>query len=422
MLDLIIAKVTESYLNSKDFNGYPVYQLKQDFNFDNATAKQVLADLISSQLADVVFGNHHPNPHIKAFPAAPTAEQLDLLESLDFSEHFCLYPRHPSLESHHLISTYDNMTYTKELALGAAQLDFRSFDLSVLEYYRNDPRYHYETDFISGKISIRDTYFGSGAVPEHDKVLLQTFGFAHDKDLNRAAAVFLRYLSGLSPEHQAVWKAKELPQEHQLHPDYLRYSQGHWGTRTSIFRAFLQELDIINSMSELMGRTKLFRNSFINESPKSFGFLLRPTLAEFNKFALLLDQLMSENIDKKFFKQDISLKEEKERTDGKIEVRQKGTIALLEEWLTKSFETEDNEAITKAIQAFRSVRKIRQSPAHSIKDDEFDQKHIHNQRAVIINAYNAVKTIRLIFSLHPSVRDNPPHISNQIKNGQIWTI
>jgi glutaredoxin 3 len=36
---------------------------------------------------------------------------------------------------------YADRPYTRELALGEAQLDLRSFDLQVLEAYRNDPRY-----------------------------------------------------------------------------------------------------------------------------------------------------------------------------------------------------------------------------------------------------------------------------------------
>jgi len=38
------------------------------------------------------------------------------------------------------------------LALGEAQLSYRSFDLSVLEFYRNDPRHRYENDDINGRI------------------------------------------------------------------------------------------------------------------------------------------------------------------------------------------------------------------------------------------------------------------------------
>lgn len=421
MLDLITEKVTSFYLESKDFNGYPVYALKEDFELDNDQAKQALFDLISSERIEVVFGNIHPNAHIKAFSGTPAAQQLEYLDQLAFSEHFCLYPLLHTLEKHSKIPTYTNSPYTKQLALGAGQLDYRVFDLSVLEHYRNDPRYHYDTDFINGNISISDEYFESSSVPEHDQILLQSFGFAHDEKMNRAVAVFLRYLNDLSPEHQLIWQAKELSHEHQLHPDYLRNSMGHWGTKISIFEAFLQEIEIINKMSSLMGKPPLFQKSFINKKPKDFGFLLRPTLAEFNKFVLLLDQLMSDNLNKKFFTPELALEEDKERADGKIEVRQKGTIALLDEWAHTCFVAHDEEPIKEMMAAFRKVRKLRQAPAHSIKEDEFDQKYFHEQRTLVMEAYNSVRMIRLILSNHPMVKLDPPKISDSLYQGRIWT-
>ena len=78
------------------------------------------------------------------------------------------------------------------LAQGAAQLEFRAFDLSVLEFYRNDPRYHYTTDDIHGSISVRQEHSG---LRDSDQVFLQTFGYCYDEDVNRAVAVFLRYLA-----------------------------------------------------------------------------------------------------------------------------------------------------------------------------------------------------------------------------------
>lgn len=422
MLDLITEKTTSFYLASGDFNGYPVHALKKDFKLNNNKAKQALFDLISNNSVEVVFGNTHPNPHIKAFSGSTVAQQLEFLEKLEFSEHFCLYPTSQTLENHPTLPDYSTTHYTKLLALGAGQLDFRVFDLSVLEHYRNDPRYHYETDFINGNISIRDEYFESSSMPEHDQILLQSFGFAHDQNLNRAVAVFLRYLSDLSPEHQAIWKAKELTHDHQLHPGYLANSMGHWGTKISIFSAFTQEIDLINKMATLIGKPPLFRNSFIKDTPKDFGFLLRPTLAEFNKFVLLLDQLMSDNLNKKFFSPELELEEDKERSDGKIEVRQKGTIALLDEWAHTCFVAKDEKPITEMMNAFRKVRKLRQSPAHSIKEDEFDQKYFHEQRILMIEAYSAIRMIRLILTNHPSVKLDPPKISDFLYKGKIWDI
>lgn len=422
MNQAIIEEVTKHYLESGDFNGYPVSALKEHFNIGDEAAKDVLRALIVARKIDVVFGNIHPNPHIKAFSDTTAEQQIEFLETLDFSDHFCLYPSRETLANYVQRNDYADKPYTEQLALGDGQLDFRVFDLSVLEYYRNDPRYYYQTDFINGQISVSDEYYESELMANHDQVLLQTFGFAYDKDRNRAVAVFLRYLSDLSPEHQRIWKSKELSGEYQLHPDYLRNSMGHSATRLSIFEAFNQELLIINEMAALMGKPPLFRNTYQYDYPRNFGFLLRPTLAEFNSFVLLLDQLMSDNLNAKFFTPELNLEEDHQRSNGKVEVRRKGTIALLDEWVNHYFRPQEPKPLERMLAAFRKVRKLRQKPAHSIREDEFDQKYFHEQRSLIMEAYGAVRTLRLVLANHPSVKANPPEINEFLFEGKIWTI
>ncbi len=422
MNQAIIDEVTRHYLESGDFNGYPVYTLKKQFDVDDETVKALLRELIVTRKIDVVFGNIHPNPHIKAFSDTSAEQQVEFLSQLEFNDHFCLYPSKETLGDLSQRPNFSNEPYTEQLALGDGQLDFRVFDLSVLEHYRNDPRYYYQTDFINGQISVIDEYFESESMPEHDQVLLQTFGFAHDKELNRAVAVFLRYLSDLSPEHQKIWKSKELQGDFQLHPDYLRNSMGHWGTRMSIFEAFNQEMITINEMAVLMDKPPLFRKTYEHDYPRNFGFLLRPTLAEFNAFVLLLDKLMSDNLNKNFFSPELELEEDHLRNDERVEVRQKGTIALLDEWVHRYFRPQEPEPLDRMIATFRKVRSLRQTPAHSIKEDEFYQKYFHEQRSLMIDAYGAIRTLRLVLANHPNVKANPPEINELIYEGKIWTV
>ena len=80
------------------------------------------------------------------------------------------------------------------------------------------------------------------------------------------ASLVLRYLHGLSPEHQRVWQAKMLSGRYKLHRDYYRSSiLGARGTRISIFEAFTLELSVINQMAQRIGRTALFRDTFATE-------------------------------------------------------------------------------------------------------------------------------------------------------------
>lgn len=420
MIEELYEVVEDKYFSSGDFNGMPIYGLKGIFDINGDEFRAALRQAIEDEILTARFDG---NPHIRAFSKIPINKILESFGNADYPGHICLYPHEKKLVNSKKLEKYSEAPYELELARGAGQLDFRTFDLSVLEYYRNDPRYSYETDFIHGSISITDEYFESESVPEHDQILLQTFGFAYDDDLNRYTAVFLRYLANLSPEHQKVWAAKEVNGNVKLHPDYYASSiLGSWGSRMSIFQAFVEELKVINEMSNLIGKPDLFKNCYSDERPKEFGFLLRPTEAEFNSFMLLLDKMMSDNINKKFFENDVAVEIEEERDDGKIVVRPKGTIQILESWINKYFRPADSAPIEKMIATFKKVRKLRQKPAHKVNADSFDQEIFKKQRTIVVDVYDSVRTLRMMLANHPKVKAKPPQINEQLFKGEIWDI
>jgi hypothetical protein len=177
-------------------------------------------ELVQNGFVTIVFGDRHPNPHIVAFRPEPIVEQLDKLEKGGFGG-VCLYPTRSHLETAIDTTEYEGKPYALSLALGEPQLDYRAFGLMVLETYRNDPRYIYTTDDVSGLISVAGAYNTAGDMADSDQVLLQSFGFAYDNEMRRAVAVFLRYLADLSGEHQRIWQARELEGDFQLHPGLL---------------------------------------------------------------------------------------------------------------------------------------------------------------------------------------------------------
>lgn len=418
----IVQEALDQYFNSGDFNGLPVAAIARRHSLSVSDLEPDIRALIDDEKIEVWFGNVHPNPHIKAFSWVTKEQQIEFLDSIGLSKQCCIYPSQSVLMTEPRVAEYSNRPYTHEIAKGAGQLDHRTFDLSVLEFYRNDPRYYYETDDINGSISIENEFFESEAVPKKDQVLLKTFGFAYDDEFNRFAASFIRYLADLSSEHQQIWRAKEAHGKHMLHPDYYRNNIiGDWGERVSIFEAFTEELSLINKMCSTIGRPDLFRQTFFDNRPKEFAFLLRPTLSEFNSFVLLLDKMLSDNINSAFFT-DISKEHEEERPDGKIVVRQKGTIAMLEEWVRLHFKPSDPEPIDFLFQTLRKIRKLRQKPAHAVNENVFDQKYFKEQRSLVMDAYNAVRLIRLVLANHPAVRRNPPEISEHVRDGMIWDI
>lgn len=420
MLHKLYSIIEVEYFESGDFNGMPIYRLVNKFDILSNDFREIVQQGLEQEILTATF---HGNTHIKAFSNFTKDKMLEWFDSEDYPSHICLYPHPNKLKNSKRIEKYRNTPYLFELAKGAGKLDYRTFELSVLEHYRNDPRYYYNTDFIHGSIFLKDEHFESDLTDNRDKTFLRTFGFAYDEQFNRYVAVFLKYLSELTPEHQRIWAAKEVNGSIKLHPDYYASSiEGSWGSKLSIFEAFFEEVEVINKMSLIIGKPKLFLDSYSDERPKEFGFLLRPTQSEFNNFMLLLDKMMSDNINKKFFQNDVDLETEEERKDGKVIIINKGTIQILESWINKYFKPTDRKPLDEMISTFKKVRKLRQPSAHKITTDSFNQTFFHQQRQIVIEAYSAIRTLRQVLANHPKVKLNPPEISQYLFEGKIWDI
>lgn len=408
----ILSQVIDRYLQSGGFNGLGVVNLKSSDDV------QVVRDLIAAKKLDLVRGDGHPNPHIKAFDPEPFETQLEKVEKDGLAG--CMYPTAEALSE---IGAGSNETapYTKELMQGAPQLVHRPFDLRALEWYRNDPRFDFDVDDIHGRILQR-----GGTQVADRKVILDgleffEFGFAYDDDMNRAVAAFVRYLHDLPQAQQIEMKKHELKGEYKLHPDFFRTQIiGDFPERPSIYDAFLEEKQHINNICELMGKPKLFRTEFEeNRRPRGFGILIRPTKKEFRDFALQLDQLLSDDLNRNFFKGDIELNRKLTDEDGNAVTQSKGTIILLEEWLGSKYKSVDPEPMKEMFLDFRAVRQTRQKPAHKVEDNEFDQKYIADQRDLISKAYGAVHTLRMVLENHPAARSY--EVPDHIRNARVWT-
>lgn len=417
--DDILRKITESYLDPRDFNGLSVRTIIRDFKVEETELKNILISLIRAKKISLNFGDIHPNPHIKAFWEEKEEIQIEKLQKSNL-EYVCAYPSGLHLKGVVDPSEYQDRPFTMRLALGEPKLSFLSFDLGVLEFYRNDPRYYYTNNDITGTIGVHEEYCDSEQMVQSDQVLLQTFGFSYNSDLNRAVAVFLTYLSDLSPQHQQIWNAKILKGDYKLHPDYYKIVRGDWDLGVSIFDAFVEELHHINEMCKLMNRPPLFKNELKDQQkPRDFCFLIMPTLKQYNDFIHLLDKIISENINRKFFLDDVSFEYDEVRDDGKIVVQKKGTIRILDEWLKMNSGVEDRKPIEDVIATFKKIRKLRQNPAHTINENIFDKEYFKKQREIIIKSYEGVRLLRLIFTSHPNVEGYK--IPDWLQSGIIWT-
>jgi hypothetical protein len=412
----LLDKITKQYLSSRDFNGLPISIIGGDFQ----STRESLRQLVQEGAVVLNFGDRHPNPYILAFEPEPSEEQVKKLDAMTPPEPqyeeggpltvqtnpliCCAYPSRDHLASVVDQTQYRRAPFTLLLALGEPQLSYRAFNLRVLELYRNDPRYSYETDDVHGRISEKK----EGSLEHPDDVLLQTFGFAYDERIeNRYVAVFLRYLSDLTPEHQQRWKLEEHTGRTLLHPGYAQQTAGEWPEKQSIFTAFCEELRIINEMTVRMCGKQVFRRTYHSfTKPERFGFLVRPTTREYEDFVQLLDKMMADNLNRLFF-------------CARGERKECGTIALLEEWLNARVRLSDPAPKDQMLKVFRDIRAERSPPAHHVRDDEWDDTYFSRQRETILKAYDAVRTLRLILANHPLART--VEVPDWLFKGEIWT-
>lgn len=398
----LLDAITTHYLKgNEEFNGFPLAST----GLERQELRTLLRALIAEDLVSIHLGPH-PNPYIKAFPAHPSDAEIAVLDEFSDVNGLVAYPERRHLEQVVDPKDFAGRPYTLRLALGDAQLEPVFFDLSVLERYRNDPRYYYRTNDISGRISVTDEHYESDTLNESDQVLLESFGYGYDDALHRAVCVFLRYLSRLTPEHQQIWVAGDLGDGYMLHPAYFDSAiRGKFPEGESVFTAFLEELNQLQRMSAAAGLPTLVRETLKDRRPPNFTFLIRPTLKELQDFHATLDKLTSENLNRRFFGElGIALETETKRRDGKIVVSQRGTIALLEDWLSQ-LRFADHAAIEAAISTFREVRSLRQRPAHAADDNVFDLSYYQQQRELVVDAYRAVRTLREALATHPALND-----------------
>lgn len=139
--------------------------------------------------------------------------------------------------------------------------------------------------------------------------------------------------------------------------------------------------------------------------------MLLPTRRQLQTFAHTLDKLLSENVNKAFFKGDIELEDRIEARDGSVERRPLGSITLLERWLRKSYGTADRqEGSAEVVGPWRAVREARQAPAHALTEDAYDLSFPGAQDDMLGDVVQSLRKLRLVLWSHPKARDayKPP--------------
>lgn len=411
---IIISAVVERYLGSGDYNGLPLSWLP-DLGVELLKARTVSKQLVREGRLRV---SAEGNPHILGFEPQDEQTQLNAISNAN-PDQTCLYPTRDILLRHLNSDEYADRPFTRMLAEGTPQLKHLFFDLRILEFYRSDPRFTFWVNDVSGSIGIKDEFYESDATLARDKTFIRAFGFAFDHSFRRTVGACVRYLSDLSPEHQLKWQSETVKGKYKLHPGYwTTHICGQFDDHVPVFDAILKEMEIINEMCWAIGRPHLFKRTFNTKNkPRQLCFLIRPTLREYNEFIHTLDKITSENIDRRFFLNDIKFVKTKTKR-GKTTTTTLGSLGALDEWLKTVFKTDDRKSISEMIKCFKSIRSMRTDPAHKLDDNIFDQEFIKKQQKVAQETYLSFRTLRLILACHPSTSSVP--VPTELKNGKIW--
>jgi len=406
--DTVLDAITQFFCESAEsdsFNGMTGAALRSLVE-DEETLKQDIIRLVIEGKITCVFQSTSVNPHIKRLPDLTTEEQVEKLNQEKFGA-FCAYPTSHIVKESCDLSIWNNRPFSKQLMLVEPQLSFRAFDMGVLERYANDPRYIFRFEDYMGYMSISDDPFFDESFPERDKVSLRTFGLGFDDSHTPHTIVFLRYLAELSPEHQQYWNSYLVGASVKMSKPYFQASiQGEFWKNRSVRHAIMEELKVINEQTNAIWGRSLFRELPVDEVPVGLTYFLRPTTENFHRFILALDKMLSENIDSKFFNQQIPLERETTRSDGRVELHRKGSIALLEEWLLKEISWNDtNEFKQVIIEPLRNVRKLRQAPAHKFTKDNFSIEYFDRRKKILWSVFNSLSNIRSTLGTHPEAKE-----------------
>jgi hypothetical protein len=406
----ILERVLNAYrrqIEDETFNGIKLQEIND--GIDDDSLQGAIVELIREGRLEVISSATQLNPHIKRLPSISSDRQL---KSLDVTEkyHTCLYPTTQTIEDNFDLSFLSGKPFTLALARGSEQLKAEFFELGVLDRYRLDPRYLFHFSEYAGQISILSESEKTGPTPERDQISIQTFGLGIDNADDAVVCAFLRYLSGLTPEHQRHWQSHLSAKPALMHENYYKPSfLGEVWENKSAIAAIRFSVNSINKICNAIWNRPLFLNEVPPDVHYNLSPFMRPTKSDYLSFVLELDKLVSENLNPSFFDDKAQAFRLVNHSDGTIERVNKGTLARLDEWLIgPALTTADAEELRKQIiKPLRRVRQERQPAAHTIIKNEFDKRFTLLKRELLLDVAFALGNIFFILSKHsgsPTIR------------------
>lgn len=389
----LLEHILSYYLTSGDFNGIPKYHL------DNYSQDDMEA-LIKEGLIETLSTREVVNPHIKGYDLKLTIEQhLVNAKATDWT--VCFYPTREALVNE---TTDASKPYTARLQKGCPQFEIVYFDIEVLERYINNPKYKIVDLGYKGSIYLQDSYCSEDE--EEYGEYIKEYGMAYKRGdkLIRAVAVFVRDLANVPKKTQMLWRSFE----HTIQTDYYvargfitNAIEGAFVTECWIFDAMLEGMGIINLQCEAVGIPPLFNHVWMGdfgERPDGYGSILLPTLKNYYDFISVLEKLFVHNISIKAFQKDAGVIRSVERKD--VDGKEKGSIAMFKEWLMKNVRASFDVAEV-IIEPLKKIRKLRQTPAHEMINNEYDVEVYEKQKELVVETYEMLRAILSLFKGHP---------------------
>jgi len=424
VVNTIVRLVYDFFIESSNFNGMPLRDISEKLEISYKKSIDFIKEGVKN--GDISIQSS-TNPHIIGFQHFETSKQVWALdqakdttvkyqklggitlamEETDFP--ICLYPSQSYLKANRNLIQFGDAYYTKQLALAEPQLSLMYFDIEVLERYANDPRYDFRFNNYSGSIYCHYDEAEKPLVREEDELFLKSFGLGYGENGERLTVVPLCYLKDLSEDQQMYWKSKKYSKKGKVVQAYYEnIILGSWTNSYSVFTAFIGEQNCLNKVSEHIFGKPLFRKVYDPDNrPKEFTPFFSPTLKNYLDFVSLLDKMISDNINKDFFKGKVDFDEIIEGIGGITDRKAKGTLRLFEDWLKAELTASDPKGIKMLFDEFRDVRKQRQTPAHKITENNYDPKYYEMQLDLINRCYHATKALRHCFVGHPKAQNFP---------------
>jgi len=428
-------QILRFFLQSGDFNGISSNKLCERFsipfveeleNLENAESEvliryvsgrkydieslsfkklfDTLKDLVANEIVTIVFDD---NPHIKRYPDQPKEKQFHNLDKNFLN--LCFYPSSKYLEELNP-KGFEELPFKRKMLLGCPQVYPVYFELKILSEYENDPRFRFDFSDYSGHASIKEEYDSSTITLDRDRTFIECFGIGYkENDYRRVAILWVTDLARFTSEHQKRWDTYRIDEDCFMDPDFYKNQVvGDWADKVGIYTAFLEEIKTINKICEKADWPNLFKHEY-EEHPSGFHIPFDSTSQVFYNFCRLLDKLITENINTKFFDLHLVENEKHEKRinsqTGHEEVVRLGTIVMLERFIKKRFKPINGfDDVDEMIKVFKKIRRLRSDESHSLLDNRFHHDYEKMHDKLMLEAYGGLRLLRLIISNEPSVK------------------